>query len=107
MTNTEVLIKARKLVAKKWIQGKSTDGNGGYCTVGAIHAFNNGEDCRSRADGPRAAFASAIGSTPDRMAEWNDNPARTQAQVLAAFDKAIGPRRRFLAWITGLFGVRQ
>lgn len=100
MTNTEVLIKARKLVAKRWIQGRSSDGAGGFCSIGAIHAFTT----RCGEDGPCSAVAKAAGlSSSTDLGGWNDKPGRTQAQVLAAFDKAIGPRgywRRFLTWVT-------
>lgn len=88
----EKLRAARARIAKGWTQRASARTKGGvpvwggddraicWCAVGALQGS------------PEAIplVRKAIG-IPDecRISTWNDAPERTQAEVLAAFDKAI------------------
>jgi hypothetical protein len=85
------LREARALIERGWCQrayGRDADGCSVYednpsaicwCASGAINA---------KADyAARRVFGEAIGT--DCIPGWNDAPERTQAEVLAAFDKAI------------------
>lgn len=96
MTPTEVLIAARKLCEKGWIQGPSHEfGNGQcHCPMTAIgRSGRYGTDPYKRAV---LFLARAIGAACDSVNAargaiwaWNDHPSRTLAEVLAAFDRAI------------------
>jgi hypothetical protein len=92
----KALVEARAMVAMGWTQGvyaRDADGNdiedcddtrdaACWCASGALHL--SGGTFGSHA---RSALVAAI-ETSD-IAGWNDDPARTQEEVLAAFDKAI------------------
>lgn len=104
MTTREVLIAARGRIARGFIKGGAfLDANGNpcgplsaqaCCSLGAMDA-----ECVARSvhlpEGswlgmyrPACdAFRAAIGT--DNVIDWNDDPERTQADVLAAFDRAI------------------
>lgn len=64
-----------------------------WCTLGAICSVLPGTDPDPGDgrgplfDAARALLARAIGR--ELVAWWNDNPVRTHAEVLAAFDRAI------------------
>lgn len=68
-----------------------------FCAWGAVR--------RARTDvyleehfGTTDTLFSVLGLQPgDSVASWNDNPKRTQAEVIAAFDKAITHVRARLA----------
>ena len=99
MTNTKtVLENARALVANGWTQGAFARTESGlicddvmhdratsFCILGAIErsAQNWFEDTSARKIMRKA--------TDERITLgcWNDAPERTQAEVLAAFDRAI------------------
>jgi hypothetical protein len=95
----EVLVKARAKIEQGWTQGTfARNGNQEYvyptdsdavswCVRGAICVVvvEETEDLGFRA---RRLLASANQIT-EGLAVWNDTPGRTQAEVLAAFDKAI------------------
>jgi hypothetical protein len=99
MTTREILTTARSLIAKQWIKRLLATNAGGvavrpdsdsacaWCTIGAVCASSREVLDRDE------AYRSLRGvlSLPHRMglAEWNDAPERTQADVLDAFDHAI------------------
>lgn len=101
-TAKQILEEARTLVEKGWCQrdyARTAAGNGvcwdsllacKFCSSGAL--IRVGHQSRTHGLVPpflkaQAAFLQVIES-PD-IALWNDAPGRTQADVLAAFDKAI------------------
>lgn len=97
MNTAEILRAARALIEKPeaWTQGRyCLDANGAvlsygeqggvkWCAAGALGAVNGGECPEEAWDLLQAAGGhwSVTG--------FNDNPDRTHAEVLAAFDKAI------------------
>jgi hypothetical protein len=73
------LREARKLIKRGWTQGE-WHRNGCVCSLSALHktrAPQVADETLRRVIGHRSIIA------------WNDAPGRTQAEVLAAFDKAI------------------
>jgi hypothetical protein len=105
MSVREVLIAARGLIAKGWTQGFAARDVAGqsvepwsspsacsWCIVGALNVAC-GTDVSETYDGlarRKAAFESLepfVGC--EDWLFWNDTPGRTQAEVLAAFDRAI------------------
>lgn len=96
-----VLRAARELVARGWNQGSyAVDAEGrrtawggddavAWCAVGATHRSAG----RSGPILPAiTALRAAVGLPPDvTLPEWNDAPERTQAEVLAALDRAANP----------------
>jgi hypothetical protein len=91
MTSTiDVLLDARALLARRegWIQGMEAGprelGGNAYCLQGAISAAEDSMQVWS--SGARARVESAV----DRpIPFFNDAPTTTQADVLAAIDRAI------------------
>lgn len=92
-TAKEGLMAARALIARGWTQHAAARTANGetlspeqcasetavcWCTFGALRAVGSMEADK--------ALRTIIGGP---LTEWNDDPDRTQAQVLAAFDKAI------------------
>lgn len=87
------LTKARSLIARGWTQGSAAHDQHGncveprdpratcWCILGAIAATGAGD---VRADD---ALRQTIGE--DALANWNDQPFRTQAHVLKLFDDTI------------------
>lgn len=92
----ETLKVARDLIAQGWVQDVMYS-DGGYCSIGAIEkaAWPGPGSSTSYGEyyGACAAITKALGiqTTEPRVEiiQWNDAAGRTQAQVLAAFDKAI------------------
>ena len=95
MTPTEILKEARRLIAEKgWTQGSFARHSNGdpigplgdnaacYCALGAIRKTGNGPEQVFAV----FALADVVG---DYVSDWNDDPARTKEEVLAAFDEAI------------------
>lgn len=98
MTTLEVLEAARKKIKQGWCQG-----SGAKSAFGSVVSFNSVHASRWCA---AAAIDISCDYTPgaftrareimvsmlgvDNLAAWNDTPGRTQAEVLAAFDRAIG-----------------
>jgi hypothetical protein len=72
----------RDSVAKGWCQRFADDG-GGVCAYWAI-----AQQFESRADAQPAASYLRRVIGPD-IIDWNDQPDRTQADVVAAYDSAI------------------
>ena len=93
----EVLADARALVAEGWCQGElevidpDPAVPNRYCPIGAILAAAPG-DGAAEPSWPGAAARAALrdaNGIEGSLAEWNDAPGRTQAQVLEAFDRAV------------------
>jgi hypothetical protein len=89
------LREARALIAKGWTQGTFRASRPSesvcYCLYGAINKAVLGyadADCSATFE-YEEFLGKAIGREPLDLANWNDDPERTQAEVLAAFDKAI------------------
>ncbi len=91
----ETLDKARALIEKGWIQ-QSYSFNGRYCTLGAIEAAAN-VDCWREVPEVLAPLEAVIGRPAGvgkgHIAGWNDNPKRTQAEVVQAFKEAAALAR--------------
>lgn len=93
----EVLRRARWYCARGWVRGvSSVDASGrsfhgqqkgavAWSLDGAINKAGRGEIVGEYA---RRALRKATGSLD--LPQWNDWPLRTQREVLAALDKAIG-----------------
>lgn len=88
MTVVEVLRAARKRIEFAWVQDTKNlgDPDDACCAVTATMYLGDNSSQESEAD---ALVAQAIGVPTHRVPRWNDAPGRTQAEVLAAFDKAI------------------
>lgn len=87
----EVLIAARKLIEQPQDWGTLNEVSSygpRYCAAFAILRAQGEYFTRSSA---MNAFRSAVGLEKDvgYIGEWNDDPVRTHAEVLAAFDKAL------------------
>jgi len=102
MTTLEVLRGARAKIAQGWCQGASArDADGQltgvtqpdaccWCAIGAVYAAAPLEP-----DSGDAAFEYLARVTPGHLiGTWNDDPSRTQAEVLALFDRAIAQQER-------------
>lgn len=101
MTPKEILIKARELIAdpEHWIQGvNAQDADESevdpedetavcFCMAGALLHVGAG-DAAFRIEA-HAALVRAAQATCGLISPFNDDPDRTHADVLAAFDKAI------------------
>lgn len=90
------LREARKLIERGWCQDHYAETASGrechwlddvaakWCILGAI---NHANGCLLFSSEPEIILSGAVGRQP--LGAWNDEPGRTQAEVLAAFDKAI------------------
>lgn len=90
-----VLIKARALIdtPDRWVQHYYSVQKDGvvksYCASGALHA------AATRDEGDRAwealydAIEGRTGGNWGGVATWNDDPGRTHAEIMQAFDWAI------------------
>lgn len=104
MTTLDILKAARAKVAQGWTQGESARDAYGkpraataqdavcWCVIGAIDSVV-WPNFQPRSE-PIAVIRKAIGLESPWMpitslADWNDAKTRTQAEILAAFDKAI------------------
>lgn len=86
-----VLLRARKLISnpRKWCKG-AMQRDGAYCMLGAIAAVA----AREYAGAHHEALSAVGARTPGHsIANFNDAPATTHAQVMAIFDAAIKSRR--------------
>lgn len=104
VTTIEVLREARALVAKGWCQNENAFNSEGkmvhardpsacrWCVNGALMVASGGViPCQSTA-WDRIRDSNRI---PLALDEWNDEPERTQAEVVAAFDRAIASLEPF------------
>lgn len=84
----EKLRQARALIERGWTQGWFVSSDGlGVCPIGAINKVYIGHATFRGGESAKRLLRKAIGCPC--IAPWNDAPERTQAEVLAAFDKAI------------------
>jgi hypothetical protein len=84
----ETLRKGRVLIETHGLaRGHFQDHEGKLCTVGAV--TRQGRIDHLWIDEALEYLARAISADLEAIAAWNDAPGRTQADVLAAFDKAI------------------
>lgn len=60
-----------------WCQGEYEDGEGRRCAAGAISCVTTGDD-----DAYALARGALRAATNGRIAIWNDDPARTKAEVI-------------------------
>jgi len=90
-------------LAEGWIQRKAHN-NGSYCIVGAI--FSKLSSVGAQFSGPDWRTVDRVGVEAESevnklltpppgvvfsyIADWNDKPGRTQEEVLALMDTAIG-----------------
>lgn len=92
-----VLREARKLLDRGWCQGAlALDDKGSkiyekspaacrWCLLGAIGAASNWRHAPSK----KAISMLRVSTEWEQPANWNDAPGRTQAEVLAAVDRAV------------------
>ncbi len=97
----DILRQARALIEPEgaWTQGEFARGDGGYCVLwdgdsarqwcalGAIKRAA-GQHGPMR-DAWEAINAVCVTEFDDELIDWNDRPERTQADVLALYDRAI------------------
>lgn len=93
MTTLEILKRARARVAKGWHQGWYSNKHiynpepTAWCLKGALGC---GEEHFSHERWEAQVILSQTSGAPVMgLTKWNDDPGRTQAEVVAAFDKAI------------------
>ena len=106
MTTVEFLKETRAKLAQGWTQGEFARKDGVptstsaldsdcWCVVGALGyvALLHGDYDMPAKFAARSALVDAIGAEFEgwrfSLPRWNDDPARTQGEVLAVFDKAI------------------
>jgi hypothetical protein len=105
VTAREILVDARGRVQQGWCHGvDARDARGRRCApwhpdarswsvLGSLVASEGGDaDVRAHASGAElgnavSLLAEAVGSSSLQV--WNDEPGRTQEEVLAAFDRAL------------------
>jgi hypothetical protein len=83
-----VLRVAKERIAKGWCQGNFIV-EGSYCILGALGWFGTG----GRHDEAIRILAGLIGKSAEPKSGlwlWNDDPDRTQAEVVALLDRALG-----------------
>lgn len=93
-TTRDMLIEARALVEKGWCQGYQAKDETGACVshesakARSFCAYGACWRAEGTVSGPASmALRRAFGSLG--VGTWNDAPDRTQADVLALFDRAI------------------
>lgn len=108
MTMRDDLIAARALIKQGWCKGRysktTAAGQTQYCVLGALHAATGNLDRLYKPTPARVRTAinwlvDHLGKQPGvGIDDWNDEPRRKKAEVLAAFDRAIAdlpePKRR-------------
>lgn len=95
MTTHEVLVAARNLIDQDgWWQSGHGCSEGEHCVGLALLACGRNDDAEraayvafADATGLDVSWPTGIDVTP--IYNWNDDPSRTKAEVLAAFDRAI------------------
>jgi hypothetical protein len=85
----EALRAARAMILDRWCPKGGADEMGGVCALLAIARQYPGpvDDYLYTLDFVRKAIGGRC------IPEWNDTPGRTQAEVVAAFDRAIARAR--------------
>lgn len=85
LTTLNVLRKARELVEQGWTQGRYKTEDGCYCGVGALIEVTGS----LREALPYTFHLDQVVGGNFEFEKWQDRRGRTQAEVLAAFDRAI------------------
>lgn len=100
----EKLDEARALIEKGWCQDSYAK-RGCVCSLGAINKVTSGNanlEFRTGWTDMTAALAEAIGVFCNAdIPLWNDDPKRTQAEVIEAFRKAADLARSEAAAVGG------
>ncbi len=97
MKTLDVLIKARKIVHTGWFQGNySNRGQTRYCILGAVCKASGLPEGEVFPENPLASRALEYirGVVGYYVSEFNDDPFRTNTEVLAAMDQAIKNAKR-------------
>lgn len=99
ITDTDILVKARDMVAEKWWQGGYGNKQDGYCIVGAISESipdtvevtwgAHGRDLYITACDRLLSHLPDLGFNFPDLPAFNDAPDTTQSMVLDLFDKAL------------------
>jgi hypothetical protein len=86
----EALKAARAMVKERWCPQGGSDEMGGVCPLIAVSRQypDPGDEYQHALDFVRRAIGGGC------IPEWNEAPERTQAEVEAAFDRAIDLARR-------------
>ena len=95
-------VRERLAVPEQWTQGEYARDEMGvsigsccydaqrWCLLGAVFRESEGLDADSNADSEALdLLQEAVGSKGKGLAEWQDAPERTHAEVLAVIDAAI------------------
>lgn len=91
MTPNEVLFDAaRHLEVHGWLQGIAGESRKPCCLIGATVAVDPLGEARTEA---QAILRDHLGVRSGGLAQWNDAPGRTAAEVIAAL-RAAAQRRR-------------
>ncbi len=102
MTTLEVLLRGRARIEEGWCQGVSRiiGSNTAWCATGAVE---DGMDERGALNARYSALDTLDAALPPLqeirrgrgigIPAWNDDPERTQADVLALYDRAIADER--------------
>lgn len=85
---TETLIEGRHRVEAGWCQGAARTRDG-VCIIGSLHDAPNHETYIAASQRLLAAVKQT-GFARGGLPEFNDYPGRTQEEILAVFDDAIG-----------------
>ena len=81
----DALLKAAEIIEQRgWCQGLLESSSGQVCALGAMDMLEHSMEF----DWMRSLMALEIEIGSASIADWNDNPSRTQAEVLAAFRAA-------------------
>lgn len=82
----EALREGRARIERGWCQHHLNDpATGAVCVIGAIHLLRSANNIKSAALG----FICHARDGAAHIVEWNDTPSRTQADVIALYDRAI------------------
>lgn len=83
MSTVDRLARAKSLIVTHgWCREGFGNEKVGYCVLGAFNVVGDADDALYQ------AFRKA-NNIPYYVGFWNNEPARTKAEVLTAFDKAI------------------
>jgi hypothetical protein len=88
--SVEVLKAARLRIMQGWCPDAGSDNQGGVCALIAITRsadWTHNDFLCGMADKTMGYLRRSIGQSD--IIAWNDTPGRTQAEVAAAFDRAI------------------
>ncbi|MGH7968354.1 MAG: DUF6197 family protein [Limisphaerales bacterium] len=92
MTTLEILVAARAKIAQGWTQGclaRDARGEQSDCWSKESRFFCAGGALMAACQEGHHAMLTIKNLVGDRVDAWNDAPGRTQAEVLAVFDRAI------------------